>query len=141
MNVVKRFALLLANSDQPFGWPEGAVEVNLYLEEIETGMEDGDWEYDYIGVGFGNATGKVTQEEFETFVAQNPNFKEEYEVGLKQALAELAEISKTIGENLDRGFILSKEFGVDFDIELSSGRVIPTEKLGRVDWNSSSLDC
>lgn len=144
MNAVKRFALILANSDQPLAWPEGAEVVYLHKEEAETEYRDGMWDYAYVGDAFGKATGVIHEQDFrdfmDSYVTVHPNFAEEYQIRCKEVSGTLAELGQEISNLIARGQELAEEVGMDFIIDTGSA-YIDVSRLSAVDWNSSSMSC
>lgn len=151
MNFLKALVLAIHESKELNGWPEGCESVihdNNYEVEFEGSSYIGkdyngnDREYPHAvnieGYGLPYIEeycegDTVTREEYEAFVAANPNFYEQVQQAKQVNVAKIAELNKEVGKLINEITTLAEEAGIDIYINLGQhGSLDPNS-----DWDSS----
>lgn len=142
MELIKAVALALKENSVSGTWPEGANECDVSNSSIEF---DVDFETLYYGKVYVccciddvehlpykseyDCSDNITKEEFDEWLAENPNWYEELQAARQKNAARIAELNTQIAANIDELTALSEEAGLPVNIDLG--------QHGSLDPNSS----
>lgn len=150
MELIKALAIALHEEEQFNGkWPDPATEVtqvSSYILEFDepvykwvsySGEERSCCALDEVsGLSYLDEyeSGEtITKEEYEAFMAANPNFYQEMLARRPSLIREIARLNKVVGTTIDEMTKLADEAGIELTINLGQHGSLDPQS----DWNSS----
>lgn len=138
---------LLCLNFGPEDWLEGADFAEVDPESACFEGKGMDTKYEWksfhrVSIEYGRLQGdrQVSKEQFLAYHAEHPDLAQDYELGRRQAIGKLAELSRQASDILNEGSELADLYAITWVVETDHGD-INVQRLNAVDWDSSSMYC